>query len=147
MCDVMCAHCLLHARLPFLFFVFCSRPSSPLYNEQAKTLGNADLINTSLALFIRDLFAVVHHTHAARLCATYIRALRSKEDTPFEVRNGDMHGGVDQALDGSGSARVVSGGGKEGERGGGRGGRISVRCLQVLCEVCLERGAYTAGPV
>lgn len=52
---------------------------------QAKTLGHADLINTSLALFIKDLFAVVHPAHAARLCGAYIRALRSKEDSPFLV--------------------------------------------------------------
>lgn len=47
---------------------------------QARTLGHADLINTSLALFIKDLFAVVHPAHAARLCGAYIRALRSREE-------------------------------------------------------------------
>ncbi|CAN0055320.1 unnamed protein product [Pylaiella littoralis] len=54
--------------------------------SEAQTLGHVDLINTSLALFIRDLFAVVHPAHAARLCGAYIRALRSKGDAPFETQ-------------------------------------------------------------
>ncbi|CAM9845316.1 unnamed protein product, partial [Sphacelaria rigidula] len=53
--------------------------------SEAKTLGHAELINTSLAIFIKDLFAVVHPAHAARLSGTYIRALRKKEDAPFET--------------------------------------------------------------
>lgn len=55
-------------------------------------LGHAELINNSLAIFIRDLFAVVHPAHAARLCVSYIRALRSKEDAPFEVRRSQSGG-------------------------------------------------------
>ncbi|CAM9251564.1 unnamed protein product [Ascophyllum nodosum] len=54
--------------------------------SEAKKLSHADLINCSLANFIRDLFAVVHPAHAARLCGSYIRALRSKEDAPFETQ-------------------------------------------------------------
>ncbi|CAM9497928.1 unnamed protein product, partial [Scytosiphon promiscuus] len=54
--------------------------------SEARTLGHADLINTSLALFIRDLFAVVHPAHAARLCGAYIRALRSRADSLFETQ-------------------------------------------------------------
>lgn len=56
-----------------------------VFSLKAKTFAHAELINSSLALFIKDLFAVIHPAHAARLSGTYIRALRKKEDAPFEV--------------------------------------------------------------
>ncbi|CAN0423915.1 unnamed protein product, partial [Ectocarpus sp. 12 AP-2014] len=54
--------------------------------SEAKTLGHADIINSSLAGFIRDLFAVVHPAHAARLCGSYIRVMRSSQDALYETQ-------------------------------------------------------------